>query len=68
MGVPQLVEKSDFLASLRTLLGPVRTPKMPTSHPLRASLAPPLHVVCTPDKNTNGGHIFKRNGDSWQNE
>lgn len=43
MGLPLLVEKSDFLVSLRPLLGPVRTPKTSTSHPLRASLAPPLH-------------------------
>ncbi|EKO26104.1 hypothetical protein [Leptospira interrogans] len=68
MGLPLLVEKSDFLVSLRPLLGPVRTPKTSTSHPLRASLAPPLHGGCTSNENENGGHILKRNWDSWQNE
>ncbi|EMO65749.1 hypothetical protein LEP1GSC132_3069 [Leptospira kirschneri str. 200803703] len=68
MVIALLVEKSDFLVSLRPLLGPVRAPKTSTSHPLRASLAPPLHGGSAPDKNTNGDHILKRNGDSWQNE
>ncbi|WP_232614702.1 hypothetical protein, partial [Leptospira noguchii] len=63
-----LLVRSPVLTLLLSLLGPVRTPKTSTSHPLRTSLAPPLHGVCTPDKNTNGDHLLKRNGDSWQSE
>lgn len=68
MGIPLLVRSPVLTGALRPFWVSLRTPKMPTSHPLRASLAPPLHWVCTSNENENGGHILEENGDLGQSE
>ncbi|WP_017851569.1 CHC2 zinc finger domain-containing protein [Leptospira interrogans serovar Szwajizak] len=59
-----LVENGEVRAPFDSL----RTPKMASSLPLRASLAPPLHGGRAPDENPNEDQILREIVDSEQNE